>query len=112
MKTVKSNGRKIVILNPYNMKEQRIMKLGRRRRFLVSINDGTFNNDNLIFKPDKKQLNLAKKRRLERWENLSKEEYTKEQKLERIKLDIEIFNDMRILRERAMKCQEIKCIIR
>lgn len=63
--------------------------------------------EELIFRPDKERLIQAKNKRLNRWKELSKKEYTREQKIERMKLEIEVFKSFEFLRERAMKCQEI-----
>lgn len=57
--------------------------------------------EKLIFKPTKEGLAEATRGRLKRWKKLKERQYTRKEQLERMRIDIEVLNDMEILKERA-----------
>lgn len=57
--------------------------------------------EKLIFRPTKQGLAEARRRRLKKWKELEERHYTIEEQLERMRVDIEVFNDMEMLKERA-----------
>lgn len=60
--------------------------------------------ENLIFKPTYEGLLKAKEKRENKWKELDQRKFTKDEELERMRIDIEVFESMGNVRERAMQC--------
>lgn len=59
--------------------------------------------ENLIFKPTYEGLLKAKEKRENKWKELDQIKFTKYEELERMRIDIEVFESMNIIRERVVK---------
>lgn len=66
--------------------------------------------EELIFNPNKEKLLQARLKRLDRWNKLSKIKYTNKQIEAREQAELEINNQMRIFKERAMKVNLCKIL--